>query len=69
MKFWTKTSFWNNVIKTLALLGTPAGISAGYFQAEPLYLLIGGISAFLSAALAIWFTDKDNNGIIDMFEK
>ena len=68
MKFWIKTTFWNRVIKTLALFGTPVGISAGYFQANPTYLLIGGLCAFVSAALAIWMTDADKNGIVDLFE-
>jgi len=68
MKFWIKTSFWDRVIKTLALFGTPAGMGAGYLQANPTYLIIGGVCAMLSAALAIWFTDADKNGIIDLFE-
>lgn len=69
MKFWKYTSFWNYVIKTLALLGTPGGIAIAQWQNDPTWLTVTGISAFLSAALGIWIVDKDNNGIVDIFEK
>lgn len=67
-KFWKYTTFWDKVIKSLALFGTPVGISAGYFQANPTYLFIGGICAFVSAALAIWMVDENNDGLVDIFQ-
>ncbi len=69
MKFWTKTNFWQTLIKSLALFGTPAGIGIAQWQNDPLWLTVTGVCGFLSAWLAIVMVDKDNNGIIDWFEK
>lgn len=69
MKFWKYSSFWNMTIKTLALLGTPGGIAIAQWQDDPMWLTITGLCAFLSAALGIWMVDKNNNGLVDIFEK
>ena len=68
-KFWIKTIFWQRLIQTLALLGTPGGILAGHLITDKPLLLIGAACAALSAVLAIWFVDSDKNGIVDLFEK
>lgn len=67
-KFWIKTLFWDRVKNSLAIFGMPTGALAAYMETNPTYLLISAVSAALIALMAIWFTDHDKNGIIDLFE-
>lgn len=69
MKFWIKTSFWQNVKNTLALLGAPGGIVIAQWQDDLFWLILTGVCAFLSGAISIWFVDKNNNDVVDLFEK
>lgn len=68
MKFWKKTIFWSNVTKTLALFGPTGGVIAGKYTDDPFRLTVGMVCVGLAAAIAIWMADKDNNGIVDLFE-
>jgi hypothetical protein len=67
-KFWRKIAFWDKVKNTLALFGAPGGALAGYLQTNPTYLIIGILCAILSGAIAIWFTDSDKDGTVDIFQ-
>lgn len=68
MKFYTKTVFWQRVRDSLAIFGMPTGALAAYVEMNPTFLLISAISGVLIALMAVWFTDHDKNGIIDLFE-
>lgn len=68
MKFWIRTSFWDKVIKTLALFGAPTVGGLGYFRADDCWIITSGIFALAAAGLAIWMVDKDKNGVVDIFE-
>lgn len=68
-KFWKHTSFWDKVIKSLALFGPSGGVVAGKYLDDPFWMGAGVVSALIAGGLAIWMVDKDNNGIVDIFEK
>lgn len=68
-KFWKYSAFWDKVIKTLALFGPTGGVIAGKYAEDPFWIGVGLTSLLLSAVLSIWLVDKDNNGLVDMFEK
>lgn len=68
MKFWKKVIFWDRFRNTLALLGAPGGAVAGYVQTDPVWLTVGAVCGFVAAAIAIWMVDKNNNGVVDIFE-
>lgn len=68
-KFWKYTTFWERVIKSLALLGPTGGVIAGKYLEDPFWVGAGVISALIAGWLAIWMTDKDNDGIVDLFQK
>lgn len=68
-KFWTKTLFWDRVTKTLALFGPSGGVIVGKYTDDPFWVGVGIVSLLLAGVISIWLTDKDNNGIVDLFEK
>lgn len=67
-KFFKKTIFWQRLRDTLAVFGVPSGALAAYFETEPFWLAVSAASAALIAIIAIWFVDKDDNGVVDLFE-
>lgn len=67
-KFWIKTLFWDRVRNSLAIFGTPGGAIAAYIETNPFWLFLSVICAVLIALIAIWMTDNDKNGIVDLFE-
>ena len=68
-KFWRKTIFWQRLRDSLAIFGMPSGALAAYMKANPFWLLLSVVSGILIALIAIWMADKDNNGIVDIFEE
>ena len=66
--FYKRTIFWANVTKTLALLGPSGGVVVGKYTDDPFWVGVGIASLLLAGVISIWLTDKDNNGIIDLFE-
>jgi hypothetical protein len=68
MKFYKKTIFWERVKNSLAIFGMPSGALAAYIEMNPTFLLISAISGALIAFIAVWMTDHDKNGIVDLFE-
>lgn len=68
-KFWIKTFFWQRVRDSLAIFGAPGGAIAAYVESNPFWLAVSVASAIAVALIAIWMTDHDKNGIVDLFEK
>jgi len=68
LKFWKKTTFWENIKKTIAVFAAPGVVGLHEFGAADHWLLIAGSFSFLGAVLSIWATDHDKNGIIDLFD-
>lgn len=66
--FYKKTIFWENVKRSLAILSGPTVYSLHELQVDNTYMLIAGAVTMFAAILAIWMTDNNKNGIIDLFE-
>lgn len=67
-KFWKKVIFWENVKKTIAVFAAPGVVGLHELGAADHWMLVAGIFSFFGAVLAIWMTDHDKNGIVDLFE-
>jgi hypothetical protein len=67
-KFWIKTMFWENVKKTFAILGAPATAGLHMLEAADGWVIFAGLFSFFGALLAIWITDNDKDGIVDLFQ-
>lgn len=67
-KFWTKVIFWENVKKTCAVFGGPATAGLSFMNAGDLWVCLSGGLTAIGAVLAIWVTDYNKNGIVDLFE-
>lgn len=67
-KFWRRTIFWENMKKSCALFGGPVTAGLHQFQAADLWVCLSGAIAMLGALLAIWATDNNKDGIVDLFE-
>lgn len=68
-KFYKRTLFWSVIRDCLAMFGMPSGAFAAYLQTDPMWLFVSAACATLIGILAKYFVDKDNNGIVDIFEK
>lgn len=69
MKFWIKTSFWNYLRNILALFGPTGGVVTGKYLEDPFWTGVGLVCLAVSGAIAILMADKNNNNIVDIFEK
>jgi hypothetical protein len=66
--FWKKTIFWEGIKRTCAVYGAPTTAGLSFMDADSIWVITSGVIAGLGAFLAIWLTDKNNNGVIDLFE-
>lgn len=67
-RFWEKYSFWENVKRSIAIFAAPGVVGLHEFGAADMWLMIAGVLSFIGAILAIWFTDNDKNGKVDIFQ-
>lgn len=68
MKFYHRTIFWENIKRTLATFSGPAVMGVHELGAGDKWVVTAGVLAMLGGVLAIWMTDQNNNGIVDIFE-
>lgn len=68
IKFWKKTIFYENVKKTIAVFGAPGVVGLHEFGAADHWMIIAGSLSMIGAILAIWATDSDKDGKIDLFQ-
>ena len=68
MSIFTKTIFWKKSEQTLSLVGGIGITTAGFEQAPYWVFIAFGSCAVIAKVLFIWIEDKDNDGIIDIFE-
>lgn len=67
-KWWVRMTFWDKVEKSFAIVGSLTVTELGIQEADPKWFIFIGIIGLLVKLLQIWFEDKNNNGIIDLFE-
>lgn len=65
---WKQSIFWENMKKSCAILGGPVTAGFHQFQAADVYVWLSGSIALLGALLAIWATDNNKDGTVDLFE-
>lgn len=74
MGYWKRTEFWGKFRDTFALLGSFAqlvmngGNQTGITDISPKWILFSAVMTIVGTAIGIWMTDKNNDGIVDMFE-
>ena len=66
--FYKKTSFWENIKRTLALFSGGAVFTLHELDVDNTLMIIAGVISFIVATISIWFTDQNNDGIIDLFD-
>ncbi len=67
-RIWIKMSFWGRVERTLGIIGGSAVLLESVFGAGPLATGITAAFTLLSQNLAVWFDDKDGDGVADLFQ-
>lgn len=60
--------FWENVKRTIAVFAAPGVVGLHELEAHEGVILAAGIFSLIGAVLAIWATDNDKDGIVDMFQ-
>lgn len=67
-KFWKRTIFWENVKKTIAVFAAPSVVGLHELGAADHWMVIAGALSMIGAVLAIWATDNDKDGVVDLFQ-
>lgn len=65
---WQKMSFWGRVERSLGLLGGSAILLESVFGAGPVATGITALFTVASQNLAVWFDDKNQDGIADIYQ-
>lgn len=68
MKFWKKTIFWENIKRTLATFSGPVVAGLHEFGTADKWIITASLLSMVSAVIAIWMTDQDKDGVIDLFQ-
>lgn len=69
MKFWQQTYFWKKLEESLALISGITITTAGFEGASSRFFIVVGICGIVAKLIFIWIEDKDNNGVVDIFDK
>lgn len=68
-QFFKKMSFWLKLKATIALFGSGGELTLLITDAGKGWHVVMVAATLLSLAITQWFEDKDNNGIVDIFEE
>lgn len=68
MKFWTKTIFWENIKRSIAVFTGPTVVTLHELRAADTWIMLAGVLGFLGGLISIWMTDNDKNGTVDLFQ-
>jgi hypothetical protein len=68
IRIWQTMSFWNRIERTLGILGGSATILEAVFGASPAVIAVTSGFTMLSQSLSVWFDDKDEDGVPDIFQ-
>lgn len=69
IKFWQKFNFWTKLKATFATLGVGGEISLFIGESHEKWKWLVGGATLLSILITNFIEDKDNNGIVDIFQK
>ena len=60
--------FWAKMKLALGSAGIGTEIALHFGDSDPIWKYLTGLATFLSILITIFFEDKDNDGIVDVFE-
>jgi hypothetical protein len=63
-----KLSFWVKLRTTIASLGIGSEVFLHFADSTPIWSLIAGFATILGILITVWIEDKNNDGIVDLFE-
>lgn len=69
MRYWHTTTFWAKVQHTVALFGTGGQVAIVATNSLPIWNYIAGGATVATLIFSIWMDDKDDDGIVDVFQK
>lgn len=67
-KIWKTISFWTKLKATIGIFAAGSDVILLANNANPLWHGVVIISTILGLLLTAWIEDKDNDGIVDLFE-
>lgn len=73
--YWRRTEFWGKFRDSFAVLGSfaqlimNAGNESGITDIDPIWIVSSALMTMMGTLTGIWMTDKNNDGVVDMFEK
>jgi hypothetical protein len=65
----TRMSFWTKFQLTVQTLGTFTQLSLIFGESQHIYNVLVAVIQFVGLLIPIWMEDKNNDGIVDVFEK
>lgn len=68
-KFIKRFSFWTKIRMLLGLLGIGGEITLYISESIPQWHIVAGIATLISVIITYFFTDSNNNDVVDILEK
>jgi hypothetical protein len=63
-----KMSFWGRIERSITIMGSSAVLMESIFGAGPLATGITAAISLIGQQLAVWFDDKNGDGVADVFQ-
>lgn len=69
MSYIKTVSFWNKMNHSVQLFGTGSQVALVAAEASHIWNYIAAGATTVAMLFTIWMEDKDDNGLVDVFEK
>lgn len=69
MSYFKTVSFWNKMNHSVQLFGTGSQVALVAAEASHIWNYIAAGATTIAMLFTIWMDDKNNDGIVDVFEK
>lgn len=69
MSYFKTVSFWNKMNHSVQLFGTGSQLTLVAADASPIWNYVAGAATTIAMLFTIWMEDKNENGLVDVFEK
>lgn len=69
MSYLKTVSFWTKLNHSIQLFGTGSQLALVAAQASPVWNYVTGGATVVAALVTIWMEDRNNDGVVDVFEK
>lgn len=68
IKWWKRYAFWSKLKTTILGLGVGGQVTMHALEAGTFWKIGEGVGTLIVLLISVWIEDKNNNGIVDMFE-